>query len=84
MEDDGIFMDTWSILRSFVTIYAHLVQLVVIWYISSRFGVPRKIWQPCTENVWKNQIPRKEMHENSTWINVAILLFLLDFLKAEM
>jgi hypothetical protein len=39
MEDDGIFMDTWPILRSFVTFYGHLVQLVVIWYILSRFGI---------------------------------------------
>jgi hypothetical protein len=27
------FMDTWSILRSFVIFYGHLVQFVVIWYI---------------------------------------------------
>jgi hypothetical protein len=27
------FIDTWSILRSFVIFYAHLVQFVVIWYI---------------------------------------------------
>jgi hypothetical protein len=27
------FMDTWSILRSFVIFYEHLVQFVVIWYI---------------------------------------------------
>jgi hypothetical protein len=39
------FMDTWSILRSFVIFYGHLVKLVVIWYIFSRF-VPRQIWQP--------------------------------------
>jgi hypothetical protein len=40
------FMDTWSILWSFVTFYGHLVWLVVyifpFWYF-----VPRKIWQPC-------------------------------------
>jgi hypothetical protein len=33
MEDDGIFMDTWSILRSFVIFYGYLVLFVVIWYI---------------------------------------------------
>jgi hypothetical protein len=27
------FMDTWSILRSFVIFYVYLVQFVVIWYI---------------------------------------------------
>jgi hypothetical protein len=34
-----LFMDTWSILRSFVTFYGHLVQLVVIGYTFSRFGI---------------------------------------------
>jgi hypothetical protein len=39
------FMDTWSILRSFVIFCGHLVQFVVslfpFWYF-----VTRKIWQP--------------------------------------
>jgi hypothetical protein len=33
------FMDTWSILRSFVIFYGHLVWFMVIWYIFSRFGI---------------------------------------------
>jgi hypothetical protein len=33
------FKDTWSIVRSFVIFYRHLVQFVVIWYISSSFGI---------------------------------------------
>jgi hypothetical protein len=33
------FMDTWSILLSFVTFYGHLVQFVVIWYIFPNFGI---------------------------------------------
>jgi hypothetical protein len=44
-----IFMNNWSILQPFGKLYGHLVQFVVIWYISPRFWyvVPRKIWQPC-------------------------------------
>jgi hypothetical protein len=33
------FMDTRSILRSFVIFYGHLVKFVVIRYISPRFGI---------------------------------------------
>jgi hypothetical protein len=33
------FMDTWSILRSFVIFYGHLVEFVVIWYIFPRFAI---------------------------------------------
>jgi hypothetical protein len=33
MEKVSIFMDSWSILRSFVIFYGHLVQFMVIWYI---------------------------------------------------
>jgi hypothetical protein len=33
------FIDSWSILRSFVLVYGHWVQFVVIWYIFSRFGI---------------------------------------------
>jgi hypothetical protein len=33
------FMDTWSILRSLVIFYGHLVWFAVIWYIFSRFGI---------------------------------------------
>jgi hypothetical protein len=44
------FMDTWSILRSFVIFYRHLVELVVIWYIFPFwYFVPKKIWQPCVK-----------------------------------
>jgi hypothetical protein len=35
----------WSILLPSDIFYGHLVYLVVIWYIFSRF-VPRQIWQP--------------------------------------
>jgi hypothetical protein len=52
------FMDTWSILRSFVILYGHLVQFMVIWYIfpilvisTEKSGNPagsdwRTRWQP--------------------------------------
>jgi hypothetical protein len=33
------FIDTWSILGSFVLVYGQWVQFVVIWYIFSRFGI---------------------------------------------
>jgi hypothetical protein len=33
------FIDTWSILRSFIIFYGHLVQFVAIWYIFSGFGI---------------------------------------------
>jgi hypothetical protein len=33
------FMDTLSILRSFVIFYGHFVQFVAIWYIFTRFGI---------------------------------------------
>jgi hypothetical protein len=32
-------MDPWSISRSFVIFYGHLVQFVIIWYIFSCFGI---------------------------------------------
>jgi hypothetical protein len=33
------FMDTWSILRSFVIFYGQLAWFVVIWYIFFHFGI---------------------------------------------
>jgi hypothetical protein len=33
------FMDTWSILQSFVIFYVHLVKFMEIWYILPRFGI---------------------------------------------
>jgi hypothetical protein len=33
------FMDTWSILQSFVIFYGHLVKYLEIWYIFPRFGI---------------------------------------------
>jgi hypothetical protein len=33
------FMNTWSILQSFVTFQGYLVKFVVIWYIFPRFGI---------------------------------------------
>jgi hypothetical protein len=51
------FMDTWSILRSFVIFYGHLIYVVCgnlvdfspFWYF-----VPRKIWQ-----TWKTDVSLK-------------------------
>jgi hypothetical protein len=39
MVDVGIFMDTRSILRSFVIIYGHSAYFVEIWYSFSRLGI---------------------------------------------
>jgi hypothetical protein len=41
----------WYILRPFGIMYGRMLQLVVLWYIFSLFGMfgPRKIWQPCAE-----------------------------------
>jgi hypothetical protein len=33
------FIDTWSILQSFILVYGQWVQFVVIWYIFPRFGI---------------------------------------------
>jgi hypothetical protein len=48
MESVGDFLAVWYILWPFDIIYARLVQLVVIWYIFSRYVLfgSRKIWQP--------------------------------------
>jgi hypothetical protein len=35
MENVGIFMTIWNILRPFGTFYGNLVQFVLIWYIFS-------------------------------------------------
>jgi hypothetical protein len=32
MEDVGIFMDIWLILRTFYLFYVHLVYFVLVWY----------------------------------------------------
>jgi hypothetical protein len=51
MENIGIFMTIWNILRPFGKFYGNLVLFALhnLVYIS-RFGMfgPRKIWQPCT------------------------------------
>jgi hypothetical protein len=39
MEDVGMFMDIWSILQTFGIVCDHLVYVVVIWNIFSRFGM---------------------------------------------
>jgi hypothetical protein len=61
MENVGIFMTIWNILRPFGTFYGNLVQFVLIWYIFFRFGMfgPRKIWQP-----FPKQHRRIERHFN--------------------
>jgi hypothetical protein len=43
------FMDTWSILQSFVIFYGHLVYFVVIWYIFTRFGI---LYQETSGKPW--------------------------------
>jgi hypothetical protein len=52
------FMDTWSILRSFVRFYGHLVQFVIIWYIFSRFGIlfQEKSGNPDVNREYKSNI----------------------------
>jgi hypothetical protein len=35
----GSFMTIWSIFRPLKIFYVHLVYFVVIWYISTRFGI---------------------------------------------
>jgi hypothetical protein len=36
MEDVGTFVDIWSVYQIF---YGHYLHLVIIWYISPRFGM---------------------------------------------
>jgi hypothetical protein len=54
VENFGIFMTIWNILRPFGKFYGSLVLFRVIWYYFSRFGTfgPSKIWQPCSANTF--------------------------------
>jgi hypothetical protein len=48
------FMDTWSILRSFVILYGHLVIVCgnLVYFFPFWYFVARKIWQPCCKGVF--------------------------------
>jgi hypothetical protein len=61
-------MDTWSISRSFVIFYGHLVKFVVIWYIFPGFGIlyQEKYGNPepnLIENRPKNVLSEMEIHK---------------------
>jgi hypothetical protein len=57
MEDVGIFMAIWSILRSFGIVCGHFVQFMVIWYIFSCFGM---LCQEKSGNPRENRFGKKE------------------------
>jgi hypothetical protein len=68
----GSFMTIWSIFRPLKIFYVHLVYFVVIWYISTCFGIlyQEKSGNPALhENKKKSALPKFEMcilhNENS-------------------
>jgi hypothetical protein len=62
------FMDTWSILWSFVIFYGHLIYFFPFWHF-----VPRKIWQPCLDR------PRVRVNCGDRSEDSFFLFFLLFF-----
>jgi hypothetical protein len=59
-------MDTWSILRSFVIFYGHLVYVVrgkLVYVSPFWYFVPRKIWQPSLAVVYAGPV----QIEKKTW-----------------